>query len=542
MSSRRVTRPTSALRTAAALLAVLAAVAPAAAVARTPAPVVSGGLSVGDTVEQQETRLGVLTLTLEEAIGLALRHNRALRGSLIDRAAQKYALFVAEQKFTPDFELGASSGWRQIRPYTDDGGKAQQITTDISPVASLATPLGTSFSARWNDAYSRGHADPSPTYTQDRFRGTSTITITQPLMRGFGFDVNTASVNVARLQEENNILALRADVINMVTSVIDAFRSVLQAQQQVSIAELALRRGEQLLEINRSLIQVGRLAPLEIVQTEASLAQREFDLSTARNQLRAAELSLLSLLNIPEKPRLRVNEALNVQQIRVGFDRALELAMDRRTDVIRSGLAVETARLGVVTAEDRSRWKLDAEASLITGGDELGRYGTAERNRMGMDRSDTFVGLRLSIPFTDESLQLGVINARTQLRRAELEKEAVRDRVELEVRDTLRDLSSRWRQVELARQTLSLAERKLEIERDKLNAGRSTNFQVNQYETDLVNAQTSELQALIAYLGTVARLDRILGTTLQTWDVRIGDEAVTMEPAPPVPTISTPPP
>ncbi|MDE9484352.1 TolC family protein, partial [Xenorhabdus bovienii] len=69
----------------------------------------------------------------------------------------------------------------------------------------------------------------------------------------------------------------------------------------------------------------------------------------------------------------------------------------------------------------------------------------------------------------------------------------------------------------------SLSQKKLEIEQEKLQAGRSSNFQVLSFETDLRNAENARLNTLIQYLNAQAELDQILGTTLESWEITINE-------------------
>ncbi|MTV29245.1 hypothetical protein FTX61_28340 [Nitriliruptoraceae bacterium ZYF776] len=78
-----------------------------------------------------------------------------------------------------------------------------------------------------------------------------------------------------------------------------------------------------------------------------------------------------------------------------------------------------------------------------------------------------------------------------------------------------------WRAQRLAEQSVLLSEQKLDIERQRLRAGRSTNFQVVSFEDDLVRTRTDLLSARISYLNALTNLDDVLGVTLQTWGVRL---------------------
>ena len=112
----------------------------------------------------------------------------------------------------------------------------------------------------------------------------------------------------------------------------------------------------------------------------------------------------------------------------------------------------------------------------------------------------------------------------------------LRQAIDIDVRNAVRDVDARRRQVALASRASELALRKLDAERQKLNLGLTTNFRMIQFEDDLVRAQNSELEATIAYLNALASLDQTLGTTLQTWGLeverveRLGDAALETTP------------
>ena len=112
--------------------------------------------------------------------------------------------------------------------------------------------------------------------------------------------------------------------------------------------------------------------------------------------------------------------------------------------------------------------------------------------------------------------------AKIALRQSRLKITELRQSIEVEVHRAVRDVEVQQRRAELARQARELAERKLENERIKLNAGLSSNFRLVRFEDDLVRSQTSEIDATIAYLNALTALDRALGTTLDTWGIDVG--------------------
>ena len=420
-----------------------------------------------------------LYLTLPETISLAIRNNRGLINSRLDRAIQKFALEVAEDEFRPDASIGPSV---RFDSSGDWDGRAE-IRSDVS----LRVPTGGKFVVSWYDT------------------DLSEVRFTQPLLKGGGIAVNTASLKAARLQEELNILALKAAVGSTVTSVIRAYRGYVQAGRRLEIHTRSLQRAKELLATTRVLIAAGRLAERDIVQPEADVARRELGLTEARDSVDAARLALIDILDIDSRTRIHPTETLNVDSVEADIDREMETALRHRPDYRQALLQVERDETELLVARNNRLWDLSATYST--------RFADT-----GDSRS---VELNLNIPFGDLSPKQRYMQADIALRKARNQLAELRQKIDIEVRDALRKVDVRFRQIELARRTRDLAERKYEIEKGKLGLGLSTNFRVAAFEDDLVSAQNREVETAIAYLNALTDLDRTLGTTLQRWQIDI---------------------
>jgi outer membrane protein TolC len=96
-----------------------------------------------------------------------------------------------------------------------------------------------------------------------------------------------------------------------------------------------------------------------------------------------------------------------------------------------------------------------------------------------------------------------------------------RQTVEHRIRDATRNVQTRWRQLELSIKARDLSRQKLEAEKEKLQVGQSSNFQVLSFENDLRNAENARLNAQITYLNTLTELDERMGKTLDVWSIPI---------------------
>lgn len=145
-------------------------------------------------------------------------------------------------------------------------------------------------------------------------------------------------------------------------------------------------------------------------------------------------------------------------------------------------------------------------------------------NQSGVSRTwENYVGIQVEIPVNDMSSHQAEVQARVNVRNSGIQLAEAHQQLEREVTNAVRDINARWRQYEISQRARDLSLRKLEIEREKLTVGRSSNFQVLSYENDLRNAENARLNTLINYLNAQAELDQQLGTTLQSWDITIND-------------------
>ena len=430
-----------------------------------------------------------LELTLDDAVGLALQNNRSLLDARLSRTLQEFALELAEDRYRPTARIGSSAQAQRERDWT----------ADVSVASELRVPTGGQFSLRWSKPLAG---------REDSFDNV-TLGFSQPLLQGFGTAVDTAPLRVARLRENINVLAFRRAIASVVDSTIGAWRGLVRAQRQLEIREASLERARMQLGTNRMLIEAGQMAAREILQSEADVAERELGLAQTRNGVTTANFGLINILDIDSASLIRPLQRPAAQRPVPSVEEAFETAIRHSPDYARALLNEEIAEIDLEVTENEQLWDLalDTEISRGTGG-----------GAVGVDYS---AGLRLTIPLWDRAPELSLMNARAGVRRAERALVELRQSMGIDVRQAVHDAEVGLRQIELARQALAFAEEKLEIERSKLQQGLSSSFQLSQFEEDLVRAQNAEVDALFGYENALTSLDRTLGTTLETWGIRV---------------------
>lgn len=160
----------------------------------------------------------------------------------------------------------------------------------------------------------------------------------------------------ARLSELTNRLALKAAVAQTVTQIITSYRDVLRAQEQLHIATEALSRSQQLLDVNRAMINAGRMAQFEIVQTEADYATQELGVQEAQNQLDAYRLELLQLLALDLESRIQAVETLDATPVQLSRVQALDTALEQQPAYLGQLIANEQAGINLAVARNNQLW------------------------------------------------------------------------------------------------------------------------------------------------------------------------------------------
>ncbi len=443
----------------------------------------------------------IVQLKLSDVVVLALENNRPIKNAYLERIVQRQELAVAEDKFSPNVTPSVSISLSQF------GSDRARSNGDVGLEAIVKVPTGGELSFRWAANSQTSNLNDFGIDTDDDFGQNLRLSFNQPLLRGAGVEVNRASIDIARLTEQINILDLKSTLIDTITDAILAYRELLRAQERLKIAQLSLKSAQESLEINRILIEAGRLAPVDIVQSETELANRQVSLVEAENNLDEARLALLNILDIEQNITIVLAETPTASPVSLDSNKLKQLAFENQPEYLKAQLDIERTRLALLQAENNRLWDLSINTSL----------GNASN-----DTADVRAELLLSRELGDLTVERDFQRSRINRLQAENNLEEERESLDIQLVDNIRNVNLSFSQLELARKATELSERQLEIAREKQRLGRPiTVFEIIGLQDDLVQARNVELNATIDYLNALTRLDRTLGTTLDTWQVTV---------------------
>lgn len=344
------------------------------------------------------------------------------------------------------------------------------------------------------------------------------VDVTQPLLKGFGLAVNRVALNQAvaarRIADAAFEQLLDAEVLRVYRLYWELVRAA--DALQVETATRALVREE--VALTRDRVDAGVAPPLAMTSVAAAEARADESVLNAEIAYRKASDRLLRHIRpsrdiadyaiqiVPATPAT-IDRIPPVPPI----ERLAETALMHRPELRAADLSTDVASLDVLLARSERRPRLDLVASAgYTGLGEDFSDGLDELS--GADFPTWSVGLNLSFLFGGESRQAQWRQAVLQQDAAELRAERARVEILTQVRSARFDLEAAYRRHEAALRTEALAQEEYNGERDRLEAGRSTTFLVDQARRDLLTAQQGQARARTEIYVARATLASASGT------------------------------
>lgn len=494
-----------------------------------------------------------LRLTIVDAIGLALDNNLGIKASYLQRISERMALATAEDKFSPVISLkgniktegGETStttisrsieGSPQAIKFDDIHTRDDNVTwhTSVGPMVTWLLPTGANvrfdLQLEADDMTEKESGTSSSDEEDNSYGGSAGFSISQPLLKGAGLEVNKASIRIAQLNDMMDVLSLRRTIENTISQAIREYRAIIQAKAEVKIAEEALVSARRNLANNKAEIEEGRLPRAGLIQYETQIRQHQIRLKQAATALENSRRNLAKTLGQPMNSMLDTVEFdPEINQLKLSFEQALPIALANRSDYKAALLATESAEIALFLAKNNLLWDVALVAGYHTNtGDTRSHINSVgsgiTRSTVRDEQTGWNVGLNFLIPLEDNDQAKRVVTvAETSLLQAEVALKDTMRNIVLEMRNVITSLNSTWNQMELSEQAYELAQRQSEIAREELKYGRTTNFEVISLDNTFQQSKVQKLNTEIEYLNTLTALDQALGTTLRTWNIDIGE-------------------
>ncbi|HKV06580.1 MAG TPA: TolC family protein [Thermoanaerobaculia bacterium] len=534
MRSTEHMRRGGALFAAASLLGLFAtAVVPAAAVAQTdPAPTApQPGRQVDTRVARPtdvpglEAQNGVLPLSLDQAITIAVRQNLGL---VIERyTRQQSRLGITQSMGIYDLVSQASLEHADTQQAALDVFQANQSESDdVSFSFRQRLPTGGDVTVGYAAGRTETPEDPRRPGITESYTSGTTFSFVQPLLRDFGRIVNERNILVARYNDRISREEFERQVTLLTQQVVNAYLSLVEARQQLGVAQESMNLARELHERNRIQVDVGTLAPLELVQSEAAIATRDVDIINATSTVGDAADDLRQLLNLPPGPlwqaEIQPTTEPQVEPLTVNVEEAIATAYAERPEVRSQEIAVQRFELDSLFFRNQMRPNLDLNVRYGTGGFGL-EFGDALDQITGLDFPTWSVSLDFAYPIQNRAARAASAIADIDVDRAKTQLEQQRTVVATEVRQAARALDTAVKQIEASRISREFQVKNLEAERKRYENGMSTSFQITQIQEELTRARSREVSSVITYRRALTEYYRATGRLLEVEGIGIDD-------------------
>lgn len=492
------------------------------------APLVSAGPpGVADQAQGPVRRLSI-----EEAVALALEQNINLQVDRIDPQISDLAVSVARSGWTPALFSNLTNR-SQTNPPTDIFGGASTVTNEnLSSQVGMQQQLpwgGASYTAFWNS----GRVTTNNIFSSFNPQLSSTIgfNYTQPLLRNFTIDATRQQVLVSRKNREISDVQLQQSISATMRNVKNSYWDLVYTINNLEVQQQSLQLAQQSYRDNRARVEIGTMAPLDIVQAEAEVAQREEAVILAEAAIRRQEDLLRALISNPvDQPefwnlRIEPSEVPSFVPLAINVDAAVRTALANRTDLATSRKQLESNDIAIRYFRNQSMPDVNALLNYSAFGiagtqfnlsnefppqrlNETRRgYGGALGDVFASDFPTWSFQLQVNYPIGASSAEANLARARLQDTQARRQLQASEMQVTTQIRDLARTVQTNGQRVESTRAARALAEKRLEAEQKKFTAGMTSTFFVTQAQRDLADSRNRELRAIIDHLKSVIDLE-----------------------------------
>lgn len=511
--------------------------------------------------QEQKSRKEI-TLSLREALDLALRNNLDIKmdyfsvkqteGAYISSKALNDINFYNNNSWSSTTRISTglfSGGTDEIElipgvGVTTTDTEAWIMTTGLTEKIPTGGTWTIEMQMQTSDSTNRF------SYVKPSRDASLQLSFQQPILKGFGFsfDIPQKDIIISRNNLDISLESFKTNVMNNLYNVISAYWNLVYRQKDLEVKKQALQLAEDQLRRNKTQVEVGTMAPIEIVSAEAGVAQAEQAIIAAEAALKEGQDNLIQMLYIPKdmedwEINLQAVDEPSADKLDTDLTKQIETAYENRPDMKSVKIDMESKDLQVNSAT----WGLLPNVSLTgsityngSGGDFLiyddDNVFNLDRKVIGStsvvfgdvfdqiyDRrfADWSVGLNISFPLFNSQARGELANQKAAKTLAKVNLIKKQQEIMAGVRKAVRDVETNYLQIKASEKARILAEKQLEAEQKKFDVGSSTNFQVLTYQKELASAKTAEVQARINYNLSLYYLQFQTGTLLSLNNIAI---------------------
>jgi len=486
-------------------------------------------------------------ITLQEAITKALENNLDIQISKVTYNKSKkdvqgaYGVYDINFTMSTDFLSATSPSASRV---SASQYESTNLNVSFDKLLSTAGTVTMYFNNNKSDTPGFSFSTFNPEY-----KSTFGLRFDQPLLNGYGKTIAEYQINLNKKYSEKSFIQHKETIIKLLSDTEAAFLDLVYSFKNLQVAKESLQLAKEQYEITKKKVDVGTLAPVEMLQSESNTATFEQKLIEAENLVWAAEDNLKRILNIKReqwdrtfKPVWNNSKGLETYKL----DKAIKTAIEYNPTILKAQIDNNISQISLNYTKNKKKPSLNFFATLSYKGNNAllltdpitgepifddngypiivpGGYSDAFSDMTKLDNDTYSFGLKFSYPIKNRASKAAYQKAKLDVVSSQLSLDNTIFLVTNQVRDAIRQIESNKRSIEAAKKTLKLREKNLEIEKKKFINGMSTNFEVSQKEKDLAEAKVSVLQTNINFRKAIITLKLAMGTSLEEKGIELSN-------------------
>ncbi|OLB23615.1 MAG: hypothetical protein AUH15_02925 [Acidobacteriales bacterium 13_2_20CM_55_8] len=383
------------------------------------------------------------------------------------------------------------------------------------------------------------------------------FTLTQPLLQGFGFLPTTRFIRIAKNNREISDVAFRLQVITTVNQIQNIYWDLVNAYENVKVQQESLTLAEKTLSDNKKQVEIGTLAPIEIVRAQSVVSTDQQTLIVAQTNLQLQQLLMKNALSRTlVDPVLAEAEVVPTSTMEVPPTEPVVPIQDLVNDALSHRAELAESRIDLTNRDLNNRSAKNALLPSLGmfayyGGTGLGgsfnpnarvcttaveafctqpadippstSIGGTIGQLFDSSAPDKGIGLSLTIPLRNRAAQANQVRAELEYRQSQMRLQQLENQVRIEVRNAQFAVQQNRASVEAARAAVELGRQSLDAEQKKYALGASTTTLVLQAQRDRAQSESNLVSAMAAYEKSRVELDRVIGFTLDRLGILVAD-------------------
>ena len=488
-----------------------------------------------------------LSLSLQDCILKAMKNNLGVAIEVLNPELSGISVTLAGEKFWPGltFSLSRRDTMQASYSYLESADEVTTLRDGYTTQISQLIPTGGTFSVTMEGSMT--DTNQRLQTINPRYGNTLTFSFSQPLLQNFGFKVNRKDIIIARNNLDISESQLNKVLQNTIYSVEEAYWNLVYSIENLKVRRQSLQLAQDLLAKNQRAVEVGTLAPIEVLSAQSAVATREADILQAEAQVKNNEDILKTIINLSMEEGREAAEIIPVDKPayelkEISLETALRTAIENRPELKQMRIDLQNRDINLGYAKNQLLPNLSLQASYWSPGisgtksefDPRDPWGPpisvivspasdALKDVLSFKYPNWSLGLNLTLPLDKIFSRASYAQAKVNLQQAELRLKNQEQQIYLEIKQMVRAVETNYKRVQAYKVARELADKKLQAEEERLKVGLTTSYFVLQYQTELTTARSNELKAIIDYSLSLASLDRVMGISLKNKNISLSE-------------------